>query len=344
MPSLLFITSTRIGDAVLSTGLLDHRLRTTPGLRVTVACGPLVADLFGATPGVERVIALTKGPRARHWRHLWAEVVGTRWDEVIDLRNSVVSRAIGARRRTIYRGDGGTATTHKVVQFGRLLGLDPPPAPVVPVSPDDQDRAAALVPPGPVVIALAPVANWHAKTWPADRFVALIDRLTEGADALVPGARIAVLGGPGDRPAAQPVLEAIPPDRCLDLVGGVGLRVIQACLARCALFIGNDSGLMHMAAAAGCPTLGLFGPTPEAVYGPWGRHCAVARPPEPAAVLFPPGADPTTLPCAMLGLSVAAAEAATRALWQRIATPSDTGDGLSPSGTRGGASTLCPEG
>jgi ADP-heptose:LPS heptosyltransferase len=49
-----------------------------------------------------------------------------------------------------------------------------------------------------------------------------------------------------------------------------------ACLARVALFVGNDSGLMHLAAAAGAPTLGLFGPTPADEYGPAGRRTAVA--------------------------------------------------------------------
>jgi ADP-heptose:LPS heptosyltransferase len=49
-----------------------------------------------------------------------------------------------------------------------------------------------------------------------------------------------------------------------------------ACLARCVLFVGNDSGLMHLAASAGVPTLGLFGPTPASEYAPAGRLTAVA--------------------------------------------------------------------
>jgi ADP-heptose:LPS heptosyltransferase len=72
---------------------------------------------------------------------------------------------------------------------------------------------------------------------------------------------------------AAPVLAALP--GAIDLVGALTLPEAAACFRRCALFIGNDSGLMHMAAAAGAPTIGLFGPTDAATYSPAGR-CAVA--------------------------------------------------------------------
>ncbi len=69
---------------------------------------------------------------------------------------------------------------------------------------------------------------------------------------------------------AQPVLDALP--GAVDLVGALSLPEAAACLARCSLFVGNDSGLMHLAAAAGAPTLGLFGPTPPSEYAPRGRR------------------------------------------------------------------------
>ena len=56
----------------------------------------------------------------------------------------------------------------------------------------------------------------------------------------------------------------------IDLVGRFDLPEVAACLERSALFIGNDSGLMHLAAAAGAPTIGLFGPTDAATYAPAG--------------------------------------------------------------------------
>lgn len=56
----------------------------------------------------------------------------------------------------------------------------------------------------------------------------------------------------------------------VDLVGKLSLPEVAAVLARASLYVGNDSGLMHIAAATGVPTLGLFGPTPASEYGPVG--------------------------------------------------------------------------
>ncbi|EFH11199.1 hypothetical protein HMPREF0731_2580 [Pseudoroseomonas cervicalis ATCC 49957] len=64
------------------------------------------------------------------------------------------------------------------------------------------------------------------------------------------------------------MLAALP--GAIDAVGRLELPEAAALLSRCALFLGNDSGLMHLAAAAGVPTLGLFGPTPAGEYAPIG--------------------------------------------------------------------------
>jgi ADP-heptose:LPS heptosyltransferase len=160
---------------------------------------------------------------------------------------------------------------HKIAQLAAVLRIDPPPLPVVWTTPEDRARAAALLPADRPVIALAPTANWLPKIWPADRFVALFHALADGA---LPGAVPAVFAGPGDaeRAMAAPVLAGLP--GAMDLVGRLTLPEVSACLARCALFVGNDSGLMHLAAAAGAPTLGLFGPTDAAEYGPSGSRAA----------------------------------------------------------------------
>ena len=70
-------------------------------------------------------------------------------------------------------------------------------------------------------------------------------------------------GAEWERDAARPLLDAVPPGRLVDLVGTIDLPTAHACLGRCAFYLGNDSGLMHIAAASGTPTLGLFGPSSE---------------------------------------------------------------------------------
>jgi ADP-heptose:LPS heptosyltransferase len=279
---ILFVTSSRIGDAVLSTGLLDHLIGRYPASRITVACGPVAEGVFIRMPNLERLISVEKQPYGRHWLALWASTVGTMWDLVVDIRASALAYLVPARRRAVMRKRPG----HKTEQLAALLRLAPPPLPVAWTSAADRHRAAALLPAGAPTIVLGPTANWRGKVWPAEHFVALYRALAAGPLA---GARAVVLAGPGaeERALAAPVLAALP--GALDLRGALSLPEAAALLARASLFVGNDSGLMHLAAAAGAPTLGLFGPTPVAEYAPAGRRTAVA---------IAPGRDMAGLPVA----------------------------------------------
>jgi ADP-heptose:LPS heptosyltransferase len=129
--------------------------------------------------------------------------------------------------------------------------------------------------------------------------------------------RIAVMAAAQERAQAEPLLAAIPPERTIDLIGRTDLLTAACVLRRCELFVGNDSGLMHIAAATGAPTLGLFGPSPIDKYAPWGRCTAVVRTAEPPETMLPPGFDRRTGDTLMDSLSVEAVEAAVRELWRR---------------------------
>jgi ADP-heptose:LPS heptosyltransferase len=78
---------------------------------------------------------------------------------------------------------------------------------------------------------------------------------------------------------------------------------------------------MHIAAAAGTPTLGLFGPSPSEKYAPWGERAAFVRSTDPPEAMFGPGFDHRTTDTLMDGLSVDAAEAAARRLWCSVTSP-----------------------
>ncbi|HBK08309.1 MAG TPA: heptosyltransferase [Acetobacteraceae bacterium] len=265
---ILFVTSNRLGDAVLSTGLLDHLIRTYPAARITVVCGPVAEGVFARMPNRERTIVLSKLPYGRHWLPLWTKAATHFWDLVVDIRGSALSWLVPTRRRAVFRRVAGP----KVAQLAAILGLSPPPLPVVWTAAADRRRAADLLPADRPIIVLAPTANWQPKVWPADRFASVFQNL---AVSLLPNAVAVVLGGPGqaERNMAAPLLAALP--RAVDLVGVLSLPEVAAVLQRAALFVGNDSGLMHLSAAAGAPTIGLFGPTDASIYAPAGR-CAVA--------------------------------------------------------------------
>jgi len=313
---ILFVTATRIGDAVLSTGLLAYLIERHPGARLTIVAGPAAAPLFAEVPGLERLITVEKRPFQRHWIGLYAALLPRRWDIVVDLRGSALAWLLYAGERRVMAK--GAPHEHRVRQLARLFDLSPPPSPRLWLAPANARDAEALIPPGPAVLAIGPAANWRGKQWRAEGFASLAQRLT-AAEGILPGARVAVLAAAHERAQAEPVLAAIPSERLIDLVG-VDLMTVAASFRRCALYIGNDSGLMHIAAASGVATLGLFGPSPIDQYAPWGECTATARTTATREMLIGGNFDHRTTDTLMDTLSVDAVEAAARALWTRVAS------------------------
>jgi ADP-heptose:LPS heptosyltransferase len=275
---ILFITSTRIGDAVLSSGLIKRLADEMPAARFTIVAGPLAAPLFENTPNLDALIVLEKHRFAGHWIALWRQVRKKHWGLIVDLRGSMISGWLKRQKRAVHRR-AVESGLHKVVEAARLLGLDAvPPPPFLYVDPPRAERALELTAGAGPILAMGPAANWIGKVWPIERFANTANRLL-GPDGPMSGGRLMILGGPDDVRAVDELKRVMPRDRLIDLTGQVDLLTAYACLAHARLFIGNDSGLMHLAAAAQCPTLGLFGPSDERLYGPWGPQTRALRGP-----------------------------------------------------------------
>ncbi len=309
---VLFIGPTYVGDAAIVTGLLDHIVGRHPEARITVACGRAAAPVFAAAPNLERLISVVKSGRIGHWVDLWRASAGTRWDLVVDLRGSGLAWLLRARERRVFRPD--PSKPHRTQTLAAVLDLANLPPPVIWTTREHDAAAAALVPDGSPVIALGATGNYPPKIWPAASFAELARRLTASRGPF-PGARIAVLAAGHERPIAAPLLAALPAERTIDLVGRADLGVVGAVLKRSALFIGNDSGPLYLAIAAGIPSVGLFGPTPGLLGppagdlpAPWAQKAAVVRAPVGLTGI-----------ARMSDLTVDAAEVAVRDLLRRLA-------------------------
>jgi len=269
---ILFVSANRIGDAVITCGILDHLIRRYPEARFTLACGPAAAGVYARMPQLERIVLFDKKKNDSHWPKLWRALAFTRWDLAVDIRGSALTYLLAARRRVVRRRRPG----RMFEQHAAMLGIVPAPLPVVWTAAEDRARAAVLLPPGRPVIGFGATANWAPKVWPAERFASLFRRLAEGP---LPGAVAAVFAGPGEaeRAMAAPLLAALP--EAVDLCGALTIPEAAACIQRCALYVGNDSGLMHLAAASGAPTVGLCGTTLDRAdeMAPAGLRAAWAR-------------------------------------------------------------------
>ena len=108
------------------------------------------------------------------------------------------------------------------------------------------------------------------RRWPAERFAELARRLV-----VEDGARVAVVGSPREKEYVRHVralIGLLPKGRCADLAGRLSIGGLVALLRQAEVFVTNDSGPMHVAAAQGVPTIGLFGPETPRLYRPLGHR------------------------------------------------------------------------
>lgn len=183
-------------------------------------------------------------------------------------------RAAGARE--LYAHDPlPEPGVHAADHLGRALGAGPEPARpriALPASARALREAAlarAGIDPRARLIALHPGAGSPAKRWPARSWAELWR-------ALGSGARPALVCGPADLEAARELARRID----APLLAGLALLELAAVLGGCAALLGHDSGVSHLAAALGIPTLALFGPTDPAQWAPRGPHVCVLRAPD----------------------------------------------------------------
>jgi len=300
---ILFIAGSRIGDAILSSGLLKRLYDEIPNARFTIAVGAVAAPLFSQMPRVDDIIILEKKKFAGHWIDLWRRTSGRSWGLIVDLRGSGLSGFLRRRRRAVYRRVP-TEPVHKVIEAARLLQLEgDPPAPYLFTDEATEAAAQTYLGVGGPILAIAPGANWVGKTWPAERFAEIATRLL-APDGPLPGGRLLILGDEADREAGRTLKLAVSRGRTIGAPGQLDLLTSYACLKRARLFIGNDSGAMHLAAAAGAPTLGLFGPSDDRRYAPWGPASLALRGPRDFETIRRIDPDLNQVICHMFDLPV----------------------------------------
>ncbi|MEX0753014.1 MAG: lipopolysaccharide heptosyltransferase II [Xanthobacteraceae bacterium] len=124
------------------------------------------------------------------------------------------------------------------------------------------------------IVALAPGAVGPGKRWPTERYAEVAKALAQD------GAAIWILGGPQEKPLAAEIVRHAG-ERAHDLTGS-DLRNAILALKAADIAVSNDSGLMHIAAASGTPTIGIFGPTDPRLWAPLNPLAAVVEPPAAA--------------------------------------------------------------
>lgn len=282
-----------LGDAIMAIPAMAAMRAAFTGRTLVLAAAPAIAPLFRERTAVapDEILVVEKSNEAAALRAagIDAAILFTN-----SFRTAWVARQAGIPDRWGYRAHGRSLLLTRGVRRPRgkrhqadyyrhlvqALGFDAPEAlPRIEIGAPARARAAehlqrAGVGEGAAIVGMAPGAAYgHAKRWPPARYAELIARL--GGD----GVTSILVGAAGDREAGREIESSLPAGvRVLNLIGRTDLRLLMGLLTRCRAFVSNDSGAMHLAAAAGVPVVAIFGPTDERVTAPLGSHDVILHP------------------------------------------------------------------
>jgi heptosyltransferase-1 len=222
---------------------------------------------------------------------LWNDIRESRYDVAVDLqgalRSAVLARLSGApaiygaaeprespasiwyTRKVIARGRHVIEQNFSIARavFEQRMEIPSPELPCDPESEASIDRRLAEMGVGQFVI-LNPGAGWGAKRWPAQRYGEVARKLS------CRGLRSVVNYGPGEEQLASAVEKA---SKGTAQAMSCTISELIALTRRAQLFIGGDTGPLHLAAALRIPVVGIYGPTDPARNGPYGTRSIVLR-------------------------------------------------------------------
>jgi heptosyltransferase-2 len=277
------------GDAVMAIPALQAIRRAHASAEIAILARSAVADLYRDQPFANKIVEYHSVGHHKGWRgreKLIAELRREKFDLAILLQNAFEAAWLawrsGIPERVGYARDGrGLLLTkpirvpgeneiprhesHYYLELLRRAGWTDSRGEIAAIrlqvsSAAHEVAEASLLHAGARRgawrCAIAPGSSYGAaKCWPSERFAALADRLISEC-----GADVILFGTPSEEEMAARIRSAM---KCnpISLVGQTSMRDLPALFSACSIFIGNDSGAMHVAAAAGLPVIGIFGPT-----------------------------------------------------------------------------------
>jgi heptosyltransferase-2 len=302
--NILIRSTNWIGDAIMTTPAVRSIRHNFPEAKITLLALPWVADVFSVCPHIDQVFIYDKQGKHQGLRgklRLAAELRQQNYDLTILLQNAIEAALITALARIPVRGgyttDGrALLLTHRVRKHPEIkskhqvhyyqemlegLGLERSENSLeLFLDPTAEQEADALIKEAVQgeekadipIIGLNPGAAYGpAKCWPAAKYAELAGQLAEKTGGL-----IVIFGTAADQEAAAEI-SAAAGDLMLDLTGKTTLAQALACIARCSVFVTNDSGLMHVAAALNTPLVAVFGSTDHIATGPYSEQATVVR-------------------------------------------------------------------
>ncbi|MBW7877757.1 MAG: WecB/TagA/CpsF family glycosyltransferase [Anaerolineae bacterium] len=282
MTRILCVQWANIGDLILTTPALAALRDAHPDAHIGLLTTPGAAPVVGGLGLVDTVYTLPRfGIANAAAMRVLRTIRAGRYDTIVFFHRlttragawkyAALAAVSGATRRIGLDNGRGRFLTDRVPDHGfgaphqaaswlalvERLGADPTPRPCrVAEEPYPLPEASAWI-----AVHAGSGDFSMARRWPADLLAQAVDTLADDLSA-----QIVVVGADGDD---SPDLIARLKHPALDLTGKTSVPRLAGVLRQCALYVGSDSGVTHVAAAVGTPTVAVFGPTNDAAYGPW---------------------------------------------------------------------------
>ena len=264
---------------MLSTVVIEPLRKHFPDAHITFLVGPRALDLLTAEPNIDTTLVYDNRGEHAGWQerlHLIKTLRLDKYDLVVNLRDSLTARCIGAEHWGMVRGNSNRHAVTRYLEVLQKQGVDTTDAyPHLQLT--EAEHAAAhrfLAEVGwtseQLLIGIHPGGNWEYKLWDAKNYAQLANALRKEQKA-----SILLFAGPNERELQAQVAEMmdVPPI----LVKTENLRHLAALISMCDVYIGNDTGPMHIAAAVDTPVVALFGSTSPIRSGPYGEIHTVVQ-------------------------------------------------------------------
>ena len=266
---ILYICSNLIGDTILSSGVINHFIDQNKDAKLTFVVGPTAAPLLKNYKNTENIIIFEKRKFNLHWFDILQKTYSTKWDIVVDFRSSAISYILRKNKKYIFKKHH---SIHHIEQLNSSFGFDCSNL-FVPTSFEEKNKANDHLDKSFKHIVIFPGGNWFPKLWAAENFNLTMKSLLDKYDKI----KFILVGSLKEKNKFYNELKKdIKEDLIIDLFG-YNLTLTSAYMKKSDIFIGNDSGLMHLAVANKLKVISLFGPTDDRVYGPYGGNNIVIR-------------------------------------------------------------------
>ena len=266
---ILFICSNLIGDTILSSGAINHIINQNQEAKLTFVVGPTAAPLLKNYKNIENIIIFKKRKLNLHWLDIFQKTYSIKWDIIVDFRSSALSLLLKNNKKYIFKK---LHSIHHIQQLNSSFGFECSNL-LIPTSDDEANKVNNHLDNSFKHVVIFPGGNWTPKLWSAENYNETMKLLIDKYNKV----KFILVGSLKEKDKFYNLLtKDIKENLIIDLFG-YNLTLTSAYMKKSDIFIGNDSGLMHLAVASKLRVISLFGPTNNTVYGPIGDKNIVIR-------------------------------------------------------------------